>query len=104
MVRLRRVLEAIDKLRVEFVRFALDYSYGVSRAFTQTCPESIAKVIRGKNSLPVDNFDRPFGARGDTEPAAVTFFRINGYYFSFHSWLPFLPVGTTDSPSLMEPE
>jgi hypothetical protein len=51
------------------------------RTFAEAGPEAVAVLLRDQSGLTVDDPDGPFGARRDTETAAVAFFLIDFYDF-----------------------
>jgi hypothetical protein len=69
---------------VKLIRITLYYSYGVQWASPETCSQAIAQVISREDRLAIYYLDRTFRTGGHTLTAAVTFFRVYGYDFSFH--------------------
>jgi hypothetical protein len=67
---------------IEFVRFSLDNLYRIPGAVAQAVAQSVAEIVCREPSLAVDYRNRPLGAGGDAEPAAVTFVFVDLNYFS----------------------
>jgi hypothetical protein len=73
-----------DRGFIEFVRFPLDDPDCILVTFAEAGAQPVAQVIGGESCLAVDDSNRPFGAGGDAEAAAVAFAVIYLNYFPDH--------------------
>jgi hypothetical protein len=77
---------------LEFIvgfRLTLFHGYGILGTGRNARPESVTEQIPDKTGFAVDYLQCSFGTIGNTQSAAVAFFLVDPYDFSFHIGLTF---------------
>lgn len=67
--------------------FAFDKGDGICRAMGQAVAQAVAVVVAHEAGLAVDHGDGPFVTGRGAGAAAIAFFRINLYNFTYHNFL-----------------
>lgn len=67
--------------------FAFDKGDGIRRAMGQAIAQTVAIIIAHEAGLAVDHGDSPFVTGRGAGAAAIAFFRINLYNFTYHNFL-----------------
>jgi hypothetical protein len=89
----------LHSLFIEFVSIALDDLDGILRTLAQAGPQSVTKIIRCKNRLPIHDPDGSFSACRDAEPAAIASILIDPYDFAYHVF----PLSEKVVPEIIKP-
>jgi hypothetical protein len=78
----------LHRLFIEFIGHPLLDGDGIHGTVSEAGAQAIAQVVGDQPCLAVDDPNGAFGTGRNAEAAAVAFFLIYFYYFSFHRTLP----------------